>query len=42
MYEVFLNDRKIVITHPGNNSFIKEEVITKNLNNESISAKSFP
>lgn len=34
MYEVFLNERKIVITQPGNTSFVKEAVITKNLNSE--------
>ncbi len=32
MYEVFLNDRKIVITRKGNISFVKEAVITENLN----------
>lgn len=31
MYEVFFNDRKIVISQPGNKSFIKEGVITDNL-----------
>ena len=32
MYEVFFNDRKIVISSPGNNSFIKDEVIAEKLN----------
>jgi 8-oxo-dGTP pyrophosphatase MutT (NUDIX family) len=32
MYEVFLNDRKIVITRNGNISFVKEAIITENLN----------
>lgn len=32
MYEVFLNDRKIVITRKGIMSFVKGEVITENLN----------
>jgi 8-oxo-dGTP pyrophosphatase MutT (NUDIX family) len=31
MYEVFLNERKIVISGPGNTSFVKEAVITENL-----------
>jgi len=31
MYEVFLNERKIVITTPGNTLFVKEAVITENL-----------
>ena len=31
MYEVFLNDRKIIITQPGNIPFIKEAVITEHL-----------
>ena len=31
MYEVFFNERKIVIASPGNTSFVKEVVITKNL-----------
>jgi len=32
MYEVFLNERKIVITQPGNTLFVKEAVITEDLN----------
>jgi len=32
MYEVFLNERKIVITQTGNTSFVKEVIITENLN----------
>lgn len=32
MYEVFWNDRKIVITHPGNIPFIKATVRFENLN----------
>lgn len=31
MYEVFLNEKKIVITQPGNISFVKETVKTENL-----------
>jgi len=31
MYEVFFNDRKIVITQPGKIPFVKEAVITENL-----------
>lgn len=32
MYEVFLNDRKIIITGTVNKLFVKEAAITKNLN----------
>ncbi len=31
MYEVFFNEKKIVITHSGNTTFVKEEIITENL-----------
>jgi 8-oxo-dGTP pyrophosphatase MutT (NUDIX family) len=31
MYEVFFNDRKIVITHQGNIPFVKEKVLAENL-----------
>lgn len=31
MYEVFLNERKIAITQPGNIPFVKEAVIAENL-----------
>ena len=32
MYEVFLNDRRIIITGTGNKLIVKEAVITENLN----------